>query len=87
MKPHRGVLILVFGILSFVVCPFFGVAAWVMGNNDLKEIAAGRMDPTGRDLTQAGRICGIVGTAILILSMLVVIIAAAGMLIFAGSGR
>lgn len=87
MQPHRGVLILVFGILSFVVCPFFGVAAWVMGNTDLKEIAAGRMDPSGRDLTQAGRVCGIVGTAIMILPMLVIIVAGLGMAIFGWTGR
>lgn len=73
MRPHRGVMILVFGILSFVVCPFFGVAAWVMGNNDLQEMSMGLMDPTGRDLTNAGRICGIVGTALLILQMLIII--------------
>jgi hypothetical protein len=61
MKPHRGVMILVFGILSIVCCFAFGIAAWVMGNSDLAEIAAGQMDPAGRDLTQAGKICGIVG--------------------------
>ncbi len=51
MKPHRGVLILVFGILGFVLCQLFGIAAWVMGNNDLKEMDAGVMDSSGRDLT------------------------------------
>lgn len=51
MKPHRGVLILVFGILSLVVCPFFGIAAWVMANNDLQEMTMGRngLDRTGYD--------------------------------------
>jgi hypothetical protein len=63
--PHRGTLILIFGILSFVV-PYcigvaFGIAAWAMGQNDLKRMNAGEMDPAGRSLTQAGRICGIVG--------------------------
>jgi hypothetical protein len=71
MRPHRGVTILVFGILAFVVCPFFGIAAWVMGNTDLQEMDQGRMDPTGRDLTKAGRICGMVGTGILILQVVV----------------
>jgi hypothetical protein len=71
MKPHRGVLILVFGILSLVVCQVFGIAAWVMGNTDLQEMDWGRMDPTGRDLTKAGRICGMVGTGILILQAVV----------------
>ena len=74
MKPHRGVLILVFGILGFVLCPFFGPAAWVMGNNDLQEMASGQMDATGRDLTKVGRICGIIATALLILQMLFAII-------------
>jgi ABC-type branched-subunit amino acid transport system permease subunit len=82
MQPHRGIMILVFGILSFVVCPFFGIAAWVMGNNDLQQMNAGRMDSTGRDLTNAGRICGMVSTALLILPLLVVICAGVAMLIF-----
>ena len=82
MQPHRGVMILVFGILSFVVCPFFGVAAWVMGNNDLREMAAGGMDPSGRDFTQAGRICGIVGTLLVLIPMVIVIFAAIGMMLF-----
>jgi hypothetical protein len=67
LAPHRGGLILAFGILGLVVCAFFGIAAWVMGNSDIREMDAGRMDPSGRDLTQAGRICGIVATALLIL--------------------
>ncbi|HWN08558.1 MAG TPA: hypothetical protein VNO50_04680 [Pyrinomonadaceae bacterium] len=82
MQPHRGVLILVFGILSFVVCPFFGIAAWVMGNTDLREMAVGRMDPTGRDLTQAGRICGIVGTLLVLIPMVIIIFAALGVALF-----
>ncbi len=86
MKPHRGVLILVFGILSLVACPFFGVAAWMMGDTDLREIDNGRMDPSGRDLTKAGRICGIVGAALLGLQVLIIIVALAGMAIFSGTG-
>ena len=79
MKPHRGVLILVFGILSFVVCQFFGIAAWMMGTNDLEEMASGLMDPSGRDLTNAGRICGMVATGLLILQVVVFIIVMAVM--------
>jgi len=82
MQPHRGVLILVFGILSFVICPFFGIAAWVMGNADLREMAVGGMDPSGRDLTQAGRICGIVGTILVLIPMVIIIFAAIGMVLF-----
>ncbi len=82
MQPHRGVLILVFGILGLVLCPFFGIAAWVMGNNDLQEMGNGQMDSSGRDLTKAGRICGIVGTSILILYVAIMMVAVLSMAIF-----
>ena len=64
--PHRGVLILVLGILSLVVCGFLGPVAWIMGNNDLAEIRAGRMDREGEGMTQAGRICGMIASILLI---------------------
>ena len=64
LRSHRGVLILVLGILSIVCCFICGIITWVLANGDLKEMAAGRMDPSGRGLTQAGKICGIVGIAL-----------------------
>ncbi len=60
MKPHRGTLILVFGILGLVICFPLGIAAWIMGNADLKEMDGGTMDPEGRQLTQVGKILGII---------------------------
>ena len=63
-EPHRGVLILTFGILGVACCFPFGIAAWVMGNNDIKQIEAGTMDPTGKGMTNAGKICGIIGTVL-----------------------
>ena len=69
MKPHRGAVILAFGILGLVVCQLFGVAAWVMADNDLKEMRRGYMDPTGRDLTNVGRILGMVATALMAISL------------------
>jgi hypothetical protein len=71
MKPHRGALILTFGILGLVCCVLFGVAAWVMGNTDLREMQAGQMDPAGQGITQAGKICGIVSVAILAVAIVV----------------
>lgn len=67
LRPHRGGMILTFSLLGFVCCQPFSVAAWVMGHIDLKEINAGRMDPTGRGLTQAGMIIGIIGTVVMVL--------------------
>ncbi len=60
MRPHRGAMILVFGILSWVVCFIFGIMAWVMGNSDLNAMAAGEMDPSGEGLTKAGKIIGMI---------------------------
>jgi hypothetical protein len=71
MKPHRGTLILVLGILGLVICQPIGIAAWIMGSGDLKQMDAGQMDPSGRGLTSAGRICGIVATVLLLLSIVV----------------
>ena len=70
MQPHRGVLILVFGILGLVMCQIFSIVAWVMGKSDLAEMDAGRMDPEGRSLTKAGQILGIIGTLLFALGLL-----------------
>lgn len=66
LLPHRGQLILVLGILSctLVLAPVLGPIAWVMGQQDLTEISAGRMDPDGENVTNTGRICGMVSTLV-----------------------
>ena len=68
MKPHRGTLILILGILGFIPCCLIGVIcgpiAFFMGNGDLKQMDAGEMDPSGRGLTNTGRILGLVGAII-----------------------
>ncbi len=75
LRAHRGVMILVFGILSLVLgCFPIGIAAWVMGNNDLKAIRAGQMDPTGEGLTQGGRICGMIATILAVIGLIVFVV-------------
>ena len=71
MKPHRGTLILVLGILGLVVCGPLGIAAWLMGSGDLKEMDAGTMDPAGRGNTNAGKICGIIATVLMIVGVII----------------
>src|SRR6516162_1553033 len=66
-QPHRGTLILVLGILSLVICGPLGIAAWVMGNNDLASMRRGEMDREGEGTTQAGRICGMIACILMIL--------------------
>jgi hypothetical protein len=76
LKSHRGGVVLTLGILGLVVCFICGIIAWVMGNKDLQEMEQGLMDPAGKGLTQAGRICGIVSVVLAILGTLVFIIVA-----------
>ncbi len=71
LRPHRGVVILVLGILGIVCCFICGIVAWVLGNGDLREMDAGTMDPTGRGLTKAGKICGIVGVVLSIVGFVI----------------
>lgn len=65
-QPHRGTLVLVFGILGFLVCVLLSPAAWIMGRTDLKQMDAGIMDPEGRTLTQVGMILGIINSCIML---------------------
>ena len=82
MQPHRGTMILVFGILGLVVCFPFGIVAWVMGNADLKAMDAGTMDPEGRSTTHAGKVIGIVATILNVLAFIIGFLFFAGALIF-----
>jgi hypothetical protein len=83
MKTHRGTLILVFGILGLLICGPLGIAAWIMGGNDLKEMDAGTMDPAGRGNTQAGKICGMIATILMIIGLVIGIL----MVAFVGVAR
>lgn len=69
MEPHRGVLILVFGILGIVVCGIFAPIAWIMGNGDMAKIRSGAMDPEGEQLTNIGRILGMVGCILMLVGL------------------
>lgn len=71
LMPHRGGLILALGILGIVCCFICGIIAWVMGNGDLRQMDAGRMDPSGRGLTQAGKICGMVSVILQIVGFVI----------------
>lgn len=81
-KPHRGALVLALGILGIMFCFILGIIAWVMANNDLREMTAGKMDPEGRPLTQAGKICGMISVlihfAIILIWILMVVIIGIG---------
>jgi hypothetical protein len=64
-------MILVLGILALFTGLgwILGPMAWIMGNNDLREMRAGRMDPEGESNTNAGRICGMIATILHIVGL------------------
>jgi len=75
MYPSRGGTILALGILSLVVCAILGPIAWAMGNEELRRIAAGQTPPDAQGNVTGGRICGIIGTVLMILGVIFVIFA------------
>ena len=87
MKPHRGTLILVLGILSIIICGLLGIPAWLMGNRDLAEMTAGTMDGSGRSTTNAGRICGMIGTILLFIGFVVGILMLLSVFVFGFNAR
>lgn len=82
LKPHRGTVVLVLGILGIVVCFICGIIAWVMGNGDLREMNAGIMDPSGRGMTQAGKICGMISVILTIVGLCIWLV----IMMFVGAG-
>lgn len=49
----NAILTLVFGILSWIMCPIIlGIVAWVMGNKEINAIDSGLSSPEGRTLCQ-----------------------------------
>lgn len=78
LLPHRGPMLLVFGILGIVMafsCPllfFFAPTAWIMARKDLAQIREGRMDPAGLSLTQAAHVLGVIGTILGVLYLLAI---------------
>jgi hypothetical protein len=61
--PHRGPVALVLGIIGLVFPPL-ALAAWIVGDADLRAIAYGRMDATGLSMTASGRTLGMIASLV-----------------------
>lgn len=76
-ENHRGVLILILGLLTWILgCPILGPVAVVMGLMDLRKMNEGTMDPAGKGMTIAGAVLGGIYTAMMVLIVVFVAIAA-----------
>lgn len=72
-ESSQATTVLVLGIIGIVLCQILGPIAWVMGNNELAAIDAGRRAPENRGTANAGRILGIIGTVLLALTIIAII--------------
>lgn len=70
-EASQATTVLVLGILSLVICQVLGPFAWVMGNRELEAIDSGLRPPENRGTANAGRILGIIGTALLAIGIIV----------------
>lgn len=87
LKPHRATTAVVMAALSWAVCPIFGIVAWVMADQDLAEIRAGIMDPSGKEQLDTaklivkihfGLIVGVIALVLLAGCVIALLTAAAG---------
>ena len=81
----QGTTILILGICSLVVCQLIGAFAWTMGSKALAEIDQNPYAYTNRANVAAGRVCGIIGTALMGLWLVWLLIVLIPLLVASGS--
>ena len=82
----RATTALVLGILGLVLCQVLSPFAWVVGGRAVREIDASHGALGGRGSANAGRILGIVGTALLVLALVVTAILVGGLAVGSSVG-
>lgn len=81
-EASQATTALVLGIIGIVLCQFLGPVAWVMGNNEMEAIDAGRRAPENRGTANAAKILGIISTVLLALGIVLVVLAIVGAITF-----
>jgi uncharacterized membrane protein YjgN (DUF898 family) len=81
-KHPQATTVLVLGILSLVLCQILGPFAWSMGNKAQREIQANPGAYSGEGEVNAGRILGIIATAMMGLGLLLLLVGFAGLFAF-----
>jgi len=81
-EASQATTVLVLGILGVVLCQVLGPFAWVMGNKELEAIDAGRRPPETRGTANAGKILGIVSTALLAIGVVIIVLLVIGTITF-----
>lgn len=64
---NQAVAALVLSILGIVCsCGIFSVIGWILANQELKAIRAGRSPATGEGISKVAQILGILGTILMV---------------------
>ncbi|HEV8630442.1 MAG TPA: hypothetical protein VGV61_09005 [Thermoanaerobaculia bacterium] len=66
----RAIAILVLAIAGLLCCPLTAPVAWVMGQMELKAVAAGTAPQANQSLAQIGMVLGILGSVLLAFGLL-----------------
>jgi uncharacterized membrane protein YjgN (DUF898 family) len=69
-SSNQAITALVLGILGIICCGLLAPIAWYLGNQELMAIREGRSPAAGEGLAKAAKILGIIGTVLLVLSLL-----------------
>lgn len=92
-EPHRGMTILILGVVAIAFFHLVGPFAWYMGAIDLRKMREGKMDRRGESETRVGYILGIVSTLLMAVGLLFAIVLCAmfifgfGLFAVAAAGR
>jgi cellobiose-specific phosphotransferase system component IIC len=66
----QAVTALILGILGILCCQLLAPIAWYLGNQELRSIKEGRSAAAGQGFASAGKIMGIIGTVLFVLSLI-----------------
>ena len=69
-EKGNSTLILVLGIVGLLCCNLLGPIVWYMGKQEIQGIAEGRIAAANEGTAKAGMILGMIGTALLVFSIL-----------------
>ncbi len=81
----NATLLLVLGVLGILCCGFLAPVTWVMSNSAMATLNAGGGKESDRSMVNIARILGIVGTVLLVLSLLWLVVGGGLAAITAGS--
>ena len=71
----EGTTVLILGILGLVLCQLLGPFAWSKGNKVLAEIDAQPGMYSNRSTVNAGRICGIIASVLMLFTVAIIVLA------------